>query len=85
MCEGTPINVYLKEMKILADKLALIGSPVSEEDQVVTLLGSLPTSFTTIITALEAMLHSGHSRGGCTKCDKLCLRSRQSNNCWFFA
>ena len=41
-------------MKILADKLALIGSPVSEEDQVVTLLGSLPTSFTTIITALEA-------------------------------
>ena len=53
MCEGTPINVHLKEMKMLADKLALIGSLVSEEDQVVTLLGSLPTSFATIVTALE--------------------------------
>ena len=53
MCEGTPINVHLKEMKMLADKLALIGSPVSEEDQVVTLPGSLPTSFANIVTALE--------------------------------
>ena len=32
MCEGTPINVYLKEMKMLADKLASIGAPVSEKD-----------------------------------------------------
>ena len=39
---------------MLADKLALIGSPVCEKDQVVTLLGSLPTSFVTIVTALEA-------------------------------
>ena len=54
MCEGTPIIVHLKEMKMLADKLALIGSPVSEEDQVVTLLGCLPASFATIVTALEA-------------------------------
>ena len=32
---------------MLADKPALIGSRVSEEDQVVTLLGSLTTSFAT--------------------------------------
>ena len=54
MSEGTPINVHLKEMKMLADKLASIGAPVSEEDQVVTLLGSLPAPFATVVTALEA-------------------------------
>ena len=54
MSEGTSINAHLKEMKMLADKLASIGSPVSEEDQVVTLLGSLPPSYATIVTALEA-------------------------------
>ena len=38
MCEGTPINAYLKKMKMkmLAYKL---GAPMSEEDQMVTLLG----------------------------------------------
>ena len=54
MCEGTQINVHLREMKVLADKLASIGAPVSEEDKVVTLLGSLPASFATVVTALEA-------------------------------
>ena len=39
---------------MLADKLASIGAPVSEEDKVVTLLGSLPASFVTVVTALEA-------------------------------
>ena len=53
MSEGTPINDHLKEMKLLADRLASIGAPVSEEDQVVTLLGSLPASFSTVVTALE--------------------------------
>ena len=47
------MNVHLKEMKMFPDKLALICSPVSEEDQVVTLPGSLLTSFATIVTALE--------------------------------
>ena len=54
MSEGTPINAHLKEMKMLADKLATIDAAVSEEDQVVTLLGSLPASFATVVTALEA-------------------------------
>ena len=30
------------------------GVPISEEDQVVTLLGSLPRSFATLVTAIEA-------------------------------
>ena len=48
------MEVHLKEMKELTDKLASIGAAISEEDQVVTLLGSLPPSYSTIVTALEA-------------------------------
>ena len=43
-------------MKDIADKLAAIGAPISEEDQVVTLLGSLPGSYATLVTALEATM-----------------------------
>ena len=43
-------------MKDITDKLAAIGAPVSEEDQVVTLLGSLPRSFVTLVTAIEARM-----------------------------
>ena len=42
------MEVHLKHMKD-----AVIGAPISEEDQVVTLLGSLPTSYSTLGTALE--------------------------------
>ena len=41
-------------MKELTDRLAAIGAPILEEDQVVTLLGSLPRSYSTLVTALEA-------------------------------
>lgn len=54
MSEGNCINMHLKEMKELTDKLSSIGAPISEEDQVVTLLGSLPSSFSIVVTALEA-------------------------------
>ena len=54
MKEATSMQAHLKEMKELTDKLASIGAPISEEDQVVTLLGSLPPSYSTLVTALEA-------------------------------
>jgi len=54
MKEGMSMEAHLKEMKELTDKLASIGAAISEEDQVVTLLGSLPPSYSTIVTALEA-------------------------------
>lgn len=41
-------------MKEIMDKLASIGAPISEEDQVVTLLGSLLQGYFTLVTALEA-------------------------------
>ena len=54
MKEGTLMETHLKHMKEITDRLASIGAPISEEDQVVTLLGSLPPSYSTIVTALEA-------------------------------
>ena len=54
MGEDSSVEMHLKEMKELTDKLSSIGAPISEEDQVVTLLGSLPSSFSSIVTALEA-------------------------------
>ena len=54
MSKGSTMESHLKEMKEITDRLAAIGAPVSEEDQVVTLLGSLPPSYSTLVTALEA-------------------------------
>ena len=54
MAEGTSMEVYIKTMKELTDRLAAINAPITEEDQVVTLLGSLPSSYSTLVTALEA-------------------------------
>ena len=53
MQEGTCMQQHLKNMKELTDKLAAIGTPIGEEDQVVTLLGSLLKSYITLVTALE--------------------------------
>ena len=38
MKEGTPMEAHLKQMKEITDRLAAIGAPISNEDQVVTLL-----------------------------------------------
>ena len=54
MKEDTSIEQHLKHMKELADRLAAMGAPITEEDQVVTLLGSLPKSYSTFVTAQEA-------------------------------
>ena len=54
MKQGTPVDAHIKRMKELTDKLAALGAPIAEEDQVVTLLGSLPASYKTLVTALEA-------------------------------
>ena len=36
MKEGMSVDAYIKQMKELTDKLASVGAPISEEDQVVT-------------------------------------------------
>ena len=54
MKEGTSMEMHIKNMKELTDRLAAINAPIVEEDQVVTLLGSLSPSYSTLVTALEA-------------------------------
>ena len=54
MKDGTSIEAHIKSMKELTDRLAAINAPIAEEDQVVTLLGSLPPGYSTLVTALEA-------------------------------
>jgi len=54
MKEETSVEAYLKEMKEITDRLASIRAPISEEDQEITLLGSLPQRYSTLVTVLEA-------------------------------
>ena len=54
MKDGTSMEAHIKNMKELTDRLAAINALIAEEDQVVTLLGSLPPSYSTLVTALEA-------------------------------
>ena len=49
---------HLKHMKHLTNRLAAIGAPISEEDQVVTLLGSLLRNFASLVTAMQATTSS---------------------------
>ena len=58
MKEGASIEEHLKYMKETTDKLAAINAVISEEDQIVTLLGSLPDSFDPLVTALEARVET---------------------------
>ena len=48
------MEAHLKHMKEITDRLTATGAPISEEDQVVTLVGSLPQRYSTLVTALEA-------------------------------
>ena len=54
MKEGQSVQDHLKNMKEIVDKLAALGSKVAEDEPVVALLIGLPSSYTTLATALEA-------------------------------
>ena len=54
MQEGSSVEQHIKLMKETTDKLAAVKATISEEDQIVTLLGSLPDSYAMLVTALEA-------------------------------
>ena len=54
MEEGDEALTHINKMKTLAEQLDAVGAPVTEDDLVITLLGSLSESFTFLITALES-------------------------------
>ena len=58
MDEGDDVLSHINKMKTLAEQLDAVGAPVSEDDLVITLLGSLSESFAFLITALESRADS---------------------------
>ncbi len=54
MKPGNSIQVHLKELNELVEKLAALDAPVSEQDQVTLLPNSLPSSFEGLVTAYIA-------------------------------
>ena len=54
LAEGGSVQEHIKFMSEIYDELSAIGENVSEEDRVVYLLVSLPESYSTLVTALEA-------------------------------
>ena len=58
MEEGDDVLQHINKLKTLAEQLDAVGAPVSEDDLVITLLGSLSDSFAFLITALESRADS---------------------------
>ena len=56
MAEGNMVEKTLQEKKEWTDQLAAIGSPIAEEDQVMSFLGSLPSSYNPLVTTLGSQL-----------------------------
>ena len=54
MDEGDDVLAHINKVKTLAEQLDAVGAPVSEDDLVITLLGSLSESYQFLITALES-------------------------------
>ena len=52
--DGESVQDHIKAMTELFNELAVVGDAIEEEDRVVYLLASLPDSFNTLVTALEA-------------------------------
>ena len=59
MQEGAAVQEHIKEMCIkMTEKLAVMQSAVNEEDQVMTFLGSLPSSYDPLVATLGAQVVS---------------------------
>ena len=58
MEEGDDVLQHINKLKTLAEQLDAVGAPVSEDDLVITLLGSLNDSYAFLITALESRADS---------------------------
>ena len=52
--DGDCMQQHLKTFMELFDELSVVGDAVEEEDRVINMLASLPDSYSTLVTALEA-------------------------------
>eukprot|EP00794_Sanderia_malayensis_P005845 gene5845-6544_t len=58
MCESERMIDHINKLRSLAEQLDSVGAPVSEDDQVATLLCSLPDSYANLNVALESRADS---------------------------
>ena len=54
MAENDGMMLHINKMRSSAEQLAAVGAQISEDDQVATLLCSLPDSYSNLIVALES-------------------------------
>ena len=54
LVEGGSAEAHIRELKDITDQLSIMGSPVSDQDQAMVLLLSLPSSYTALVTTLSA-------------------------------
>lgn len=54
LTDGDSVQEHVKKMVELFNELSVIGAELEEEDKVVYLLASLPDTYNTLVTALEA-------------------------------
>ena len=52
--DGDSVQDHIKSMTELFNELAVVGDAIADDDKVVYLLASLPESYNTLVTALEA-------------------------------
>ena len=50
MNEDESISTHIKKMKEITDSLSAIKAPISEVDQAIALLGSLPSKYDSLVT-----------------------------------
>lgn len=94
LLEGGNVEKHLEEMQDLVDKLAALGQNLDENLQLAMILGSLPDSFNSMVTALDTrpeneltlelvqniLLNDGKRRQGHESSDILSERAMQVNN-----
>ena len=55
MSNSDSLQTHLKTFTEIFEALAVVGSPLEDEDKVITMLASLPDKFSTVVTALETL------------------------------
>ena len=55
MSNSDSLQTHLKTFIEIFEALAVVGSPLEDEDKVITMLASLPDKFSTVVTALETL------------------------------
>ena len=95
LADSGDMKSHLKEFIEIFDELAVINDAVEAEHKVISLLATLPDSYSTLVTALEAsqtvptwdivaekLLHEEHKLKANLSNEDKCMFSKSSNISW---